>query len=147
MLEAGRVVLLQIPTPGAVEALQGPSVVAAIDAGSRFCELTIGVRGHGGNDRNAFGTVRLHTRAEFAASVDPMDEARAVLRRLRRIEALEREHAPARSVLAEVGALLVEAQAWASVERTGTDEVEEALARCRVALEAGATAPAEALSS
>jgi hypothetical protein len=76
-----------------------------------------------------------------------MDEARAVMHRLRRIEALERERAPARSVLAEVRVLLVEARAWASVERAETDEIEEALARCRLALEAGATEPAEALSS
>jgi hypothetical protein len=76
-----------------------------------------------------------------------MDEARVVMRRLRRIEALERERAPARSVLAEVRALLVEAQAWASVERAETDEIEEALARCRAALEAGTAEPVEALSS
>ena len=45
-----------------------------------------------------------------------MDEARAVLRRLRRIEALERERAGARAILAEVDALLVEARAWVAAE-------------------------------
>jgi hypothetical protein len=45
-----------------------------------------------------------------------MDEARTVLRRLRRIEALEREGAPARSLLAEVHALIGEAEAWVEAE-------------------------------
>lgn len=63
-----------------------------------------------------------------------MEEARAVLHRLERIEALEREGAPVRSVLAEVRALLAEAEAWAATEREGTDLVEQALRRCRDAL-------------
>ena len=74
-----------------------------------------------------------------------MDEARAVLYRLKRIEALEREGAPVRSVLAEVHELLAEAEAWASTERDGTDLVEQALARCRDALEAGTHRAVEAL--
>ena len=60
-----------------------------------------------------------------------MDEARAVLHRLERIEALERERAPARSLLAEVHALLREAEAWVVTERGGTDLAEQALQRCR----------------
>jgi hypothetical protein len=67
-----------------------------------------------------------------------MDEARRVLRRLRRIEALEREHAPARSLLAEVHALLEEAEEWVAAEARGTEEAEKALERCGDAL---ATAP------
>ena len=63
-----------------------------------------------------------------------MDEARAVLRRLSRIEALEREGAPARSLLAEVHALLAEAEAWAAAERGGAELAEVALERCRHAL-------------
>jgi hypothetical protein len=63
-----------------------------------------------------------------------MDEARTVLRRLRRIEALEREHAPARTLLAEVHALLEEAEAWVSAEAAGTDLAATALVRCRSAL-------------
>lgn len=46
-----------------------------------------------------------------------MDEARAVLRRLERIEALEREHAHPSAVLAELHALVGEAEAWARRER------------------------------
>jgi hypothetical protein len=46
-----------------------------------------------------------------------MDEARAVLARLERIEALERSGAPARAVLDELQALVVEAEAWARRER------------------------------
>jgi len=63
-----------------------------------------------------------------------MDEARAVLRRLNRIEALEREGAPPRSLLAEVHELLAEAEAWAAAERGGVELAEAALQRCRHAL-------------
>jgi hypothetical protein len=65
-----------------------------------------------------------------------MDEARAVLRRLKRIEALERERAPARSILAEVKALLDEAEAWLAAEPGGSELAEAALERCRDALTA-----------
>jgi hypothetical protein len=68
-----------------------------------------------------------------------MDEARAVLRRLRRIEALEREGAPPRSLLAEVHALISEAEAWAAAEG-GVELAEAALERCRDALAEPASA-------
>ena len=74
-----------------------------------------------------------------------MDEAQAVLRRLRRIEALEREHAPARALLAEVHALLDEAEAWVSCDRDRTEIAEAALRRCRDAVAAGEAEHAEAL--
>lgn len=45
-----------------------------------------------------------------------MDEARAVLRRLERIEALDRERAPAELLLAELRELAREAGAWARRE-------------------------------
>ena len=45
-----------------------------------------------------------------------MDEARAVLRRLERIEALERESAHPSALLAELHELVREAEAWARVE-------------------------------
>jgi hypothetical protein len=63
-----------------------------------------------------------------------MEEARAVLRRLARIEALEREGALPTSVLAEVHALLTEAEAWVAAERGGAELAEAAVARCRDAL-------------
>ena len=65
-----------------------------------------------------------------------MDEARAVLERLGRIEALEREGAPAPAVLAEVRELLREAEAW--IECEAGDLASEALDRCRGAYDAGA---------
>ena len=68
-----------------------------------------------------------------------MDEARAVLRRLARIEALEREGAPSRHLLAEVGALLLEAEAWVAAERGGVEVAEAAIDRCRDALAESAT--------
>lgn len=62
-----------------------------------------------------------------------MDEARAVIERLARIEALEREGAAPRAVLAEVRELLREGEAWIESERDGTDVAADALERCRVA--------------
>jgi hypothetical protein len=46
-----------------------------------------------------------------------MEEARAVLARLERIEALERENADAPSLLAELRELVREAAEWADAER------------------------------
>jgi hypothetical protein len=68
-----------------------------------------------------------------------VDEARAVLHRLERIEALEREGAPPRTLLAEVRELLREGEAWLETERDGTAPAAEALERCRLAHDAGAT--------
>ena len=64
-----------------------------------------------------------------------MDEARAVLARLERIEELEADSAPARLVLDEVRGLLVDAEVWVRTEREGTDLAETALERCRQALQ------------
>jgi hypothetical protein len=65
-----------------------------------------------------------------------VEEARAVLRRLRRIDALEREGANPTVVLAEVRALLDEAEAWIAAEGEPADAL-GALERCRVALVRG----------
>jgi hypothetical protein len=65
-----------------------------------------------------------------------MDEARAVLTRLARIEALEREDAPARVILEELRALVVEAEAWVRVEPAGTERAAGAIERLRSAVEA-----------
>ena len=62
-----------------------------------------------------------------------MDEARAVLERLDRIDALDRERVPAEHVLAELRALVRDAEAWLRVEPEQRGAV-EALARCRGAL-------------
>jgi predicted PP-loop superfamily ATPase len=59
-----------------------------------------------------------------------MDEARAVLRRLERIEALERGGAASELLLDEVRALLAEAEDWVRAEPGGTDRAAVALARC-----------------
>jgi hypothetical protein len=61
-----------------------------------------------------------------------MEEARTVLARLERIEALERADAPAATLLDEVRALLAEAEAWVRLE--GDDRARHALARCDEAL-------------
>jgi hypothetical protein len=65
-----------------------------------------------------------------------MDEAAAVLERLARIEALEREGAPPRAVLSEVRSLLVEAETWIEAEPGGTERAADALDSCREAFEA-----------
>jgi hypothetical protein len=59
-----------------------------------------------------------------------MDEARQVLERLERIEALRREGAPADALLGEVRGLLREGERWLATERPP-----EAVARARAALE------------
>jgi hypothetical protein len=66
-----------------------------------------------------------------------MDEARAVMHRLERIEALEREGAAPKQLLAEVRELLREGEAWLEAERNGTELAADALERCRTAHDAG----------
>ena len=61
-----------------------------------------------------------------------MDEARAVLARLDRIEALEREGAAASVVIEELRGLVRDAEAWARVE--GDRRASAAVERCDEAL-------------
>ncbi|MGZ8687778.1 MAG: hypothetical protein ACXWZP_05055 [Gaiellaceae bacterium] len=61
-----------------------------------------------------------------------MEEARRVIERLARIEALDRATADPAELLAEVRSLLREAEAWVRVE--GGDAGEEAVERVRSAL-------------
>jgi hypothetical protein len=63
-----------------------------------------------------------------------MDEARTVLRRLERIERLERRGSPAELVLDELRALVAEAEAWVRVERGPTAGAEDAIERLRRAV-------------
>jgi hypothetical protein len=70
-----------------------------------------------------------------------MDEARAVLARLERIEALEACGAAPPVLLDEVRGLLRDAEAWVRAEPSGTDLAESALERCRKALRDAETAP------
>ena len=64
-----------------------------------------------------------------------MDEATAVLTRLSRIEALEREGAPPRALLSEVRSLLAEAETWIEAEPGGTERAADALESCRAAFD------------
>jgi len=66
-----------------------------------------------------------------------MDEARAVIHRPERIEALDREGATPQLLLAEVRELLREGEEWVRAEREGTDPAAEALERCRLAHDMG----------
>jgi hypothetical protein len=61
-----------------------------------------------------------------------MDEARAVIERLDRIEALEREGAAADVLLGELRGLVRDAEAWARLE--GDARAAAAAARCEEAL-------------
>ena len=72
-----------------------------------------------------------------------MDEARKVIERLERIEALQSTQAPAEELLGEVRLLLHEGEAWLAAEHDGagagdtidpTGEAEEALRGCRARL-------------
>jgi hypothetical protein len=64
-----------------------------------------------------------------------MEEARRVLERLHRIEALERGSAPSGELLAELRSLVLEAETWLRSEPEPGGAA-EALARCAAALEA-----------
>ena len=64
-----------------------------------------------------------------------MDEARQVLERLERIDALRREGAPAVDLLAEVRSLLAEGERWIAAERPDSvEQARAALADCRAGL-------------
>jgi hypothetical protein len=76
--------------------------------------------------------------------VDAVEQARAVLDRLERIEALRGADAPTGVLLAEVRSLLCEAEAWVDADRAGPP-AEEALKRCRDALAAGERTASDAL--
>jgi hypothetical protein len=73
-------------------------------------------------------------RALYPATVVHMDDARAVLARLDRIEALEREGAPPGVLLEELRGLVQEAEAWA--RREGGERAKDAVERCASALSA-----------
>ena len=61
-----------------------------------------------------------------------MEEARAVLARLNRIDQLERRNATSAELLEELRALVGEAERWA--RREGDERALEAAAACEVAL-------------
>ena len=72
-----------------------------------------------------------------------MDEAEKVLARLRRIDALDQEHAHPALLLAELRELVREAEDWVRAEPGGTGRAEAAIDRCRDALDRDrSTAPA-----
>ncbi len=69
-----------------------------------------------------------------------MDEARRLLARLERIEALDRAHAAPADLLAELRSLLSEAEAWARVEHPVPGGATDAVDRCRELLRPPETA-------
>jgi len=64
-----------------------------------------------------------------------MSDPELVLDRLRRIEALEQESAPAQVLLSEMRALLAEAEIWVRSEGRGNSRAEGAVGGLREALE------------
>ena len=60
-----------------------------------------------------------------------MEEARRLLARLERIEALDRRRAAPADLLAELQALLTEAEAWARAEHPVPNEAIDAVDHCR----------------
>ena len=71
------------------------------------------------------------SRDGFAGTVGEVDEARAVIERLERIDRLRAGAAPAETLLEEVRALVAEAERWSAREGAADDAVR----RCRDALE------------
>jgi hypothetical protein len=66
-----------------------------------------------------------------------VEEARRVLDRLDRVEALHLAGAPAATVLEELRTLVAEAETWLAAEGSaGVEEAADALDRCRSALAA-----------
>ena len=78
--------------------------------------------------------------------MNAVDQARALLTRLERIEALKQADAPAGVLLGEVRELLSEAEAWVAADRPG-EAAAEALARSREALLAGSQDADHALAT
>ena len=70
------------------------------------------------------------SRDEHGGTVAGMDEARAVIERLERIDRLRAAAAPAETLLQEVRALVAEAERWSAREGAAGD----AVSRCRDAL-------------
>ena len=64
--------------------------------------------------------------------MDRVEEARAVIHRLDRIDALEREGAHPTTLLAELRELVREAEAWA--RREGDERAQRAVERCEEAM-------------
>lgn len=75
-----------------------------------------------------------------------MDQARAVLTRLERIDALKQADAPAGVLLDEVRELLSEAEAWVATDRPG-EAAEDALARSQMVFVEGARDADHALAA
>ena len=75
-----------------------------------------------------------------------VDQARALLTRLERIDALKQAAAPAGVLLDEVRELLAEAEAWVAADRPG-GAAEEALARSQKAFVDGARDADHALAA
>src|SRR5262245_25622932 len=108
MLEALDVVLLEVAAAGSIEARDRSAAVAMVERRSSIAEIAVGTGGHAGEETYPFRhDLDTHARNGHGY-VRAMDEARAVFERLRRIEVLEREGAPTRSLLAEVHALVEE---------------------------------------
>jgi hypothetical protein len=67
-----------------------------------------------------------------------VEQARTVITRLDRIEAMERASEPAELVLRELALLVAEAELWLESERSPGAAARVALERCLRALQAGA---------
>ena len=82
-----------------------------------------------------FGADPAQYERQFAPSLYLVKEARAVIARLDRIEAMERAREPAELVLDQLAFLAVEAERWLETEHTAGAAARKALERCLDALE------------
>jgi hypothetical protein len=80
---------------------------------------------HGDGEKSAHLVAHKRT---IIAYVPCVDEARQVLERLDRIEALKAAHASPGELLAELRALVREGEAWVAAEREGTEPASRTLA-------------------
>src|SRR5262249_55176004 len=80
------------------------------------------------------GTLPAPSRVFCPGTVVDMDGARTVLERMERIDELQRGGAGPRELIAELRALVGEAEAWARAEQVGGERLSDARDRCRDAL-------------
>ena len=107
---------------------------AARPAEAGTAGVVLAARGTGGHGRS-LGRHRVGTkRARVAGTFGGVEEARAVLERLERIEALERGGAAGPELLDELRALVREAEEWARLE--GDERAAAAVERCGDSLSA-----------
>ena len=86
-----------------------------------------------------------HLQGRLAATVEAVEKEQAIWERLERIDGLREDDAPAGILLAEVRALLAEAEEWMREEADAPRRAAVALDRSKAVLAAGEQQPVKLL--